>query len=126
MRTRSIAPAALFTLCMISGASSAFADVAPPSCSGTDPAIQLCSGKAAGDACTFSNGTKGNCAALRCATDGGAAVLSCVATGGNYSGGGCSLSARSSGAGAGQLSLAAWLAALATSAVLAWRRRRSA
>lgn len=122
MRTRTIAAAALFTLCMISSATPAFADVAPPSCSGTDPAIQLCSGKAAGDACTFSNGTKGNCAALRCATDGGATVLSCVATGAGYSGG-CSLSTRPT---QDASSLAAWLAALAASAVLAWRRRQPA
>lgn len=121
MRTPTLAPAALFTLCLISVAAPAFADVPPPACSGTDPAIQLCSGKAAGDACTFSNGVKGNCAALRCATDGGATVLSCVATG--ASSGGCSLSTRPGG---GASPLAAWLAALSASAVLAWRRRRTA
>lgn len=123
MRTRSIVPAALFTLCMISGSTPALADVAPPSCSSTEPSIQLCSGKAAGDACTFSNGINGNCATLRCTTDGGAAVLSCVATVGHTGGGGCSHSTRSSG---GAASVAAWLAALAASSVLAWRRRRTA
>lgn len=120
MRTRTIVPAALFTLCLVASAAPAFADVAPPSCSSMDPAIQVCSGKAAGDACTFTNGTKGNCAALRCATDGGATVLSCVATGGGYTGG-CSLGSRPV---AGASALAAWLAALAASTVLAWRRRR--
>ena len=73
-------------------------DVAPPGdCSGLAETAP-CSDKKAGDSCTFSNGTAGNCAATRCATDAGTAVLQCVATGANSMGGCSAFSGTGSGA----------------------------
>lgn len=74
------------------GTVSVRADVAPPpSCGSTSSSdIAACSGKMAGDSCTFASGTKGNCASLRCVTDAGTTQLACVATGASSPG--CSFS----------------------------------
>ncbi|HMY59161.1 MAG TPA: hypothetical protein PKL17_07775 [Pseudomonadota bacterium] len=89
------------------------ADVSPPpSCGSTSSAdITACSGKMAGDACSFANGTKGSCASLRCVTDAGTTQLACVATGASSPG--CSFSGTmESGAAVGMLLLGTLAAAL--------------
>lgn len=80
--------AALFSGSLLVSAAPARADVVPPDECGDAKDRVLCEGKKAGDACTFANGTKGNCAKLRCTNDAGEALLQCVATG--ATGGGCS------------------------------------
>jgi len=108
------------------------ADIAPPpaDASTTDCQSALagaapCDGKKAGDACTFANGTAGNCAALRCVTDGGQTLLACVATGAEPSGSssssksGCATAPRGSEPATG-----ASLLILGAATILAARRRR--
>ena len=63
------------------------ADVLPPGGCTSPTDTAQCTGKKAGDACSFTSGSSGNCATLRCTTDGGQPVLQCVATGANPSGG---------------------------------------
>lgn len=66
---------------------SARADVLPPGgCTSAADTAQ-CSGKKAGDTCSFTNGNNGSCATLRCTTDAGQPVLQCVVTGANPPGG---------------------------------------
>lgn len=111
--------AAVLSVWML-GTNVASADVVPPDgCSSTNPDVKLCDGKKAGDACVFSNGTKGNCAALRCTTDGGATLYACVATGASTPSMGCSAAMGVSSAGFGFL-----LTGGATLALLVSRRRR--
>jgi MYXO-CTERM domain-containing protein len=100
------------------------ADAAPTDCQSAQTNAAPCDGKKAGDACTFANGTAGNCAALRCVTDGGQTLLACVATGAEPSGSasssksGCSTSP----SGPDPTSTAA-LVALGVATFLAARRR---
>jgi len=110
----------------------AHADVAPPQadaattdCQSAQTNAAPCDGKKAGDACTFANGTAGNCAALRCVTDGGQTLLACVATGAEPSGSssssksGCATAPRGSEPATG-----ASLLILGAATILAARRRR--
>lgn len=69
------------TAVMMGSLAAASADVVPPGGCGSSTDVAPCDGKKAGDACTFTNGSKGSCAALRCTNDAGQALLQCVATG---------------------------------------------
>jgi hypothetical protein len=90
MRTRLVGTFLALSLFVPSLARLASADVLPPpdagkGDSGSDCAAGQstgpCDGKKVGEACTFSNGNAGNCAALRCTNSDGTTMLACVATG---------------------------------------------
>ncbi|MFO0576245.1 MAG: hypothetical protein U1A78_19755 [Polyangia bacterium] len=121
--SRSMALSLALSLSGFLSAAAARADVVPPSCGGSDPAVQACTGKQAADACTFSNGTRGSCAALRCTTDGGATALACVATGAN-TGGGCNALPAAGASAAGLSALASLFALTAAAAATGVRRLR--
>ena len=91
MTRSSLLLAPLLSFALLSPAT-ARADVMPPGGCGSATDTPPCDGKKAGDACTFSNGNAGKCAALRCTNDAGQALLQCVATGAVPSGG-CSAAA---------------------------------
>ncbi len=112
--------AGAFSVAVACSAASVRADVVPPGGCGSAADIAPCDGKKAGDACTFSNGSQGNCAALRCTNDAGQTQLQCVATGVPPTSG-CSVGPATAAATSGAL---AGGGLLLISLGAPWRRRR--
>lgn len=108
-------------LCLTLLPAAARADVLPPGGCGNLTGLTECNGKKASDACTFANGTSGNCATLRCTNDAGQAQLQCVATGASQPGGGCTTTP-----GTATASAAGLLMGLAGVAAIGGLRRRRA